>query len=806
MAQYPPQSRPSGPWPAKQVRLRPVPPPREAAQRPPRQLAVVSPDPELVTTLQAEYGHLVAARRFEDPSGMAGPAGQAVEGAVLDVGFGQRRAAYETVRRHYDGWLVILVNADEAAPELPDDPRCIVLGRPFGTADLLELVAALPPPQHSDPERPTAGKVKRGVPIVLIRRPGSNLPPPADQEAHDGNLDAAEGADSADGDLPPPARQAHRRTVGTGRRLGAAAAIGLLALLVWFGAGLVKATQDVKASAEAVRLKLERANAALDAGRLGEAEGQVRAATVDLGRAEAGFAQRQVRVASHLPLLAGPVQDLGHFLGAARHMLRAADNGVLMYQHLGSERRTVLRDGGFDLAALSTVTGAANGLATELAAARADLLQVHGGLLQPGAKDAKASGLRELDNLEGRVLRMVTLLRSMPSLLGVGRSRLYLVVMTNPAELRPAGGVPSAAVRVLIDDGAIGVRDAVSAADDPWRDGTALEASPSLKADSSPHFPTSGEALLRAYEAMTGVHADGVISVDPLAMRAFLRATGPVSVPGYGLVTADNVGRLTMQDAYRRWPDERIRARYNQGLFNTLLRQLLDGQGLLTKARALGTEASERHLQVYMRDTTVQPLVEASAFGGTLDPGVHDYLAVYTQNLTGSNTDYHQRRAIRQLVQLRPEGSAEVTRTVKLSNPSGGSASASMVTMYLPQDGSLLSVRVDGQPRRPTEGHEAGRPFVRVRVRLAPGTSVTVDLRYRAQRAATRMTDGRLRYELVADIQPMVQSPTLEVEVQAPPRMLIESSPGWSQGAGSATLRTRFVKGFRSHIVVRPDW
>jgi hypothetical protein len=68
------------------------------------------------------------------------------------------------------------------------------------------------------------------------------------------------------------------------------------------------------------------------------------------------------------------------------------------------------------------------------------------------------------------------------------------------------------------------------------------------------------------------------------------------------------------------------------------------------------------------------------------------------------------------------------------------------------------------------------------------------------------MTDGRLRYELVADIQPMVQSPTLEVEVQAPPRMLIESSPGWSQGAGSATLRTRFVRGFRSHIVVRPDW
>ena len=61
-------------------------------------------------------------------------------------------------------------------------------------------------------------------------------------------------------------------------------------------------------------------------------------------------------------------------------------------------------------------------------------------------------------------------------------------------------------------------------------------------ANSSPHFPTSGRELIRAYGALTGARLDGVLCVpDPMAMRALLRATGPITVPAYGSVTAANV-------------------------------------------------------------------------------------------------------------------------------------------------------------------------------------------------------------------------------------------------------------------------
>ena len=757
--QQPPPGASVPPLPATRVRLRPVSPPRDEGQRPLRQLALISRDPELATALQAEYGHLVEARRFGDSSDLTGPAWQAVERVIVDVRSGERRAAYEAVRRHYRDWLIMIVNADEEAPPLPEDPRCVIIGRPFTTVDLLELIVGLPRPQH----------------------PGSGGP--------------------AVNKLLSPARPAHRRTVGAGRRLATAAAIGLLAFLIWFGVGLFQATQDVRSSAEAAHHRLGSVDSALNSGRPDEAQSHIGAAKADLDRAEGVLRRRQVRIASRLPLLAGPVRDLGYFLDAARHTSRAADSAVLMFERLSSRERPLLRDRRFDLASLSRVTDAANRLAAELAGARADLLRVRGGVLQPGVEDARASGLRELDNLEGRVQRTVMLLRNAPSLLGVGQARLYLVVMTNPAELRSTGGVPSAAVSILADSGVISVRDAARVA----AGGTTVDEF--AKASSTLHFPISGEALLRAYEAMSGVRAGGVISVDPPAMRAFLRATGPVSVPGYGRVTANNVERLTMRDAYRRWPAERVRARYNQGLFNTLLRRLLDGQQVMTKARALGTEGSGRHLQAYLRDTTVQPLIEASVFGGTLGPGPHDYLAVYTQSTTGGGTAaYDQRNTIRQRVQLRPEGSAEITRTIKLSNPPGGSTGTLNVATYLPQGASLLSVRVNGRPQRPIQGFEAGRPAIRVGVTLPKGRSVTVDLRYKARQAATRTADGRLRYELVADIQPMVQAPSLEVAVQAPPGMLIESSPGWSNGAESATLTTQLVKGFRRHILVRPDW
>jgi hypothetical protein len=109
-----------------------------------------------------------------------------------------------------------------------------------------------------------------------------------------------------------------------------------------------------------------------------------------------------------------------------------------------------------------------------------------------------------------------------------------------------------------------------------------------------------------------------------MAARAVLTVTGSVAVPGYERVTVGNVARLTMWEAYERWPNATLRNRYNQALTDALLGQFLDGRLLLAKVKALASEASQRHIQVYARDPDLQRVIAEGGLGGGLAPAEHD--------------------------------------------------------------------------------------------------------------------------------------------------------------------------------------
>ena len=126
-------------------------------------------------------------------------------------------------------------------------------------------------------------------------------------------------------------------------------------------------------------------------------------------------------------------------------------------------------------------------------------------------------------------------LDALPAALGVDEPRRYLVVLTSPAE-------PLAAREVVRKQGVVELGPGDGALAEALRD-----------VGTSAQFPATGRAWLRAAEGRGRPRLDGVIALDPLAMRMLLEATGPVAVPGYGRVdAADAVDRLT-RDAERRW-------------------------------------------------------------------------------------------------------------------------------------------------------------------------------------------------------------------------------------------------------------
>jgi hypothetical protein len=802
---------------------------------------------------------------------------QAMSCVILDVAPADRQAAYEAVRAHHPGPLIMVLGQGEEEDDLPPDPARRMIRRPFEVSTLLRLLDELMPPAPApdpiastdeEPEnapeaeeepatshraspaadhsaRPASGRLGASAATLLAAVPpaegddGERFASFLRSRKIDGGVQQLPHRPATSAGVPlvdiaaapsdqlprhPGRASGDRPTTGlSGRSRQAAIAIalllaaGLLSFGAWILVGLLGAARDSKAAAASTRARLEQAATAVADGDVAQARQAVEAARSELRRADAVAGRRPVRLAASLPILSQPVHDLRRLLSAAHDLTTAADQAVAIQDQLASDRVSLSRDHRFDLELLSQLIDRATGIEISLKRAEAELVRVRGGWLEPGVDRARASGLQQVQHLKARARQLSSALGILPRVLGANGPRTYLVVMTDLAELRPSGGAPTALTTARVDKGVIrlrkdplgdisSLRDArltwVALPDNPWRKGKMFRGF--TRASSSPHFPTSGEELLRAYEAKTRVRADGVICVDPLGVRTLLRTVAIPPVPGYGRVAASNVAHLTMRDAYLRWPDRRIRQQYNQALFDILVEKFLDGKQLFLKARALAAEVPGRHIQAYSRDTEVQALLGATAIGGALSPAQYDYLAVYTLNNDASRTDSYQRRAIQQRVQLLGDGAALVTRTIRMANElpssdrapasrSGGSSAVSVptVAVYVPAEASQVSVRLNGRAVKASRSREADRTLLRVGTPLGPGRRATVEVRYRISVAAERTSDG-LRYELAADPQPMAQPSRLEVQVFPPAGMAIRPNGDWRMQGRDAVLSVPF--------------
>jgi hypothetical protein len=752
----------------------------------PHPIILVSRDPLVALAITgAPRGQVRLLQQSPSPAGIRWPDDDPYS-VVLDIGPHLRRSAYEAVRRHHAGRLVVILGRDE--PDgLPPDPATLTIKRPFRTTDLLKLLATPVPGAHRMLE--TAAVAGGQTPRVHAEVRLGTPPPPGFRGRavpRPVPVPAVRARRNSTGMPSSPKAPARRRPLG--RRILAAvllpAAVGFLAVVAGFLGGVLEAARDLSASSQAMRTKLTQVDAALADGDVAGAAVAAEGARADLRTALRVTDRRAVRMAARVPVLSGSMVDLQQLLNAAAHVVEAADRAVTVYAKFGSDRPTVLRNSRVNLSALAKAKTDTTALLQDVATARAELLKVSGGPLELGIDKARAEGLAQLEAVEGRARPILSFMHIAPSLLGLERDRTYVVVMTNLARSQPSGGTPEAVARLRVSKGVIAVEG---------RPTGLVESREFADANSSPNFPTSGEELLRAYEAMAGGPADGVVSVDPLALRGFLGVTGGMTVPGYGRLTSDNVATQMMRDAYGRWPDREVRWRHNQALLEAALRRLLDGRQLLTTAKALGLEASGRHLQVYMRDGQLRQATTAAGLDGALAAAAHDYLAVYSKNEGDNRLDFGQQRRIRQRVELLGDGSANVTRTTVISYPAApgagpgatppGGASApsstAVVAVYLPPAGTGLTVRVNDRPVRSIQGREAGRTFARVGITVRPGASVVVEVGYRLASAAAR-TAGGLRYEIATDPQPMAGPVRLTLEVAVPDGMTVKPGQGWS--------------------------
>ena len=185
-----------------------------------------------------------------------------------------------------------------------------------------------------------------------------------------------------------------------------------------------------------------------------------------------------------------------------------------------------------------------------------DLDQVDGSTPVVGGRlrAAKATALAYLTPLQQTYRTNEPLIRSLPGLVGANGTRTYLLAMLNPAEQRYSGGGALSFTTMRFDKGvatfgkSVNVDDVLAHGDQqrwtPVR-GNTFHRKPPLRVTSStfsPWWSVSGEELLRGYqEAFPGTHFDGMIGVDLQGLANLFRVTGPVDLPSFGQISADNL-------------------------------------------------------------------------------------------------------------------------------------------------------------------------------------------------------------------------------------------------------------------------
>ncbi len=356
----------------------------------------------------------------------------------------------------------------------------------------------------------------------------------------------------------------------------------------------------------------------------------------------------------------------------------------------------------------------------------------------------------------------------------------YLLFAANNGEMRAGAGMFLSAGVLTVDGGDLSVNDLQSTTGlrlpaDAVKIGGDLEAvwgwtGPNIEwrnLEMSPRFDATAELAIRMWKARTGQDVDGVMVIDPVALKAILAATGPVEVDGKS-IGADNILDELMVQQYwaldgipwdRRSEITSLRRnrlsiiahavleRVQAGGWDTV--KLLDELGAAAKARHVLAWSSRPEQLAGWRAAGVSGELGANSLalsllsqGGTkidgwvpVDAAIERRGAAYTVRVTLGNTT--------------PTGLPTYVQgpsTQGIPNvgvPEG--VYAGIVALSVPGGATALSI--DGVSRPVTEGHDGPSRVVATRVTVARGEAVTLTFRFTLPAPTTLVVEPSARLD-----------------------------------------------------------
>lgn len=425
--------------------------------------------------------------------------------------------------------------------------------------------------------------------------------------------------------------------------------------------------------------------------------------------------------------------------------------------------------GAFDLAALAELEAPLTDVREALVRLRRTTDEARSGWLVNRATYELDEFDRSVDEHLPSLDNALAAIRMAPRLLGTDGPRTYLLLFTTPSESRGLGGFVGSYAELHVEDGqlTLGTFDRSQTLDASIHaagavihghedfvrqygrfgfDGAAVGDAALRNVAMTPDFPTVASIASDLYTQTTGTEVDGVVAMDPYAVTALLRYTGPVHLPALDRdIGPDDALPFLLRDQYVAGVDDNTRADGLAEAASAAFRRLLAGSlpDPIELARDLGPLTNQRRLLVWSADAEEQALLErVHIAGGIPELDGADGWSFTINNAAGNKIDSYLERRARYDSQT-DDGTGETTGTMRIdltnTTPADGlppyvignrigkppGTSTMWVTLYSPLD--LDELTLDGERVGVEVGEEAGWNTFRLLLDIPAGATVSIE-------------------------------------------------------------------------------
>lgn len=390
-------------------------------------------------------------------------------------------------------------------------------------------------------------------------------------------------------------------------------------------------------------------------------------------------------------------------------------------------------DGGIDLAVFASIQAAADEAAAGMSSASDALNDIDTAPLLLPLREIVETAVVQVDDVANAADTLQRTAQLLPTMLGGEEQRTWLLLFQNPAELRSLGGMPGATAVLTAENGKISMIEQGDAVMPRFAE-PVMQLDPELLAIYGtrpatwfsgttilPDFALAAPIARTMWEHTHGTSADGVISLDPIALSYLLEATGPIQLQTGDTLTSDNAVDFLLNEVYLRYPNSAeqnlVFAQAAATVFDTLMSGGADPAVVLS---ALSRSVDERRLLLWSAHEDEQQILAETTLSGHRPITDEDAarFGVYLNDGTGSKLGYYL-DVDPQIAWTRcgpDQVTSEATLNLTLTNTAPADAATSLpgaivggnygvpaatlrvVTyIYLPVGANLLSTELSGE-------------------------------------------------------------------------------------------------------------